>query len=166
MLSLPEIVERAAVPYAAVRRDVRIPFGAEIGPAIGSMFGRLDARGIAPDGPVFFKYNKVVMPELQVEFGVPLAAEIAPDDMLVTALLPAGRYASIEYFGDYEHLIEVNAVLIGWVHHHGWQFDSEVRPDGEHFACRIELYHNGPDDEPDLEKWHTTVLIKLRDEST
>lgn len=163
MLSLPEIVERNAVPYAAVRRDVSIPFGAEIGPAIGTLFSRLESGGGVPDGPVFFKYNKVVMPELQVEFGVPLARAMAADEVLVTSELPAGRYAKLDYFGDYANLIEVNAVLIGWVNHHGLRFDSEVRPDGEHFACRIEIYHNGPDDEPDPEKWHTTLLIKLQD---
>lgn len=162
MLSLPEIVERDAVAYAAVRRDVQIPFGGEIGPALGTLFSRLEALGVAPDGPVFFKYNRVVMPELQVEFGVPLTAEMAADAALVTSSLPAGRYAKIEYFGDYTNLIEVNAVLIGWVKHHGYAFDSEVRPDGEHFACRIEIYHNGPDDEPDPDKWHTTLLMKLK----
>jgi hypothetical protein len=45
----------------------------------------------------------------------------------------------------------------------GQKFDMENKPDGEHFACRLEIYESDPVDEPDMNKWVTTLAFKLKD---
>ncbi|MGN6486598.1 MAG: GyrI-like domain-containing protein [Devosia sp.] len=159
----PRIVERTAQPYAAVRRQVVMPFGGAIDEAMGKLFGGLEARGIQPAGAVFFKYDVVRMPELEIEFGVELAAPLHNPGDLVGGMLPAGRYAELTYFGHYDHLIDANAALIDWARAEGLAFDMEARADGDHFASRVEFYLNSPEEEPDPDWWQTVVAIKLRD---
>lgn len=163
MLTLPKVVERPAQPFVAVRRRVTIPFGEAIGPAMGELFEAMNAKGIQPAGPVFFKYNIVAMPDLEIDFAVQVAAPVANDGSLVTGVLPAGRFAELTYFGHYDNLIDANAVLIGWARLKAIAWDATEQPDGDHFAARIETYHNSPDEEPDPNKWETTVSIKVRD---
>ncbi|WP_055049028.1 GyrI-like domain-containing protein [Devosia sp. A16] len=163
MLTLPVIVERAEQPYVAIRRRVTIPFGEAIGPIMGQLFGAIDSQSIQASGPVFFKYNIVAMPELEIEFAVPTATKLPVASPLLSGVLPAGRYAQLTYWGHYDNLIEANAVLIGWARHKGIAWDATEAPDGDHFAARVEIYPNGPDDEPDPDKWETTVAIKVRD---
>jgi effector-binding domain-containing protein len=163
MLTLPKIADRAAQPYVAIRQKVTIPFGEAIGPIMGELFGTINAKGIQPSGPVFFKYNIVNMPELEIEFGVPVASPIAGDGRLVSGTLPAGRYAELTYWGHYDNLMDANAVLIGWAKQRELAWDSTDEADGEHFAARVEIYPNSPDEEPDPEKWETTVAIKVKE---
>lgn len=162
MLTLPRIVERPAQPYVAIRQRVTIPFGEVIGPIMGQLFGSLNAQAIQATGPVFFKHNIVAMPDLDMDFGVPVAAAVVASAPLVSGVLPAGRYAEVTYWGHYDNLIEVNAILIGWARQTGLVWDVTEGPDGDHFAARMEIYPNGPDDEPDPNKWETTVAIKLK----
>lgn len=163
MLTLPAVVTRPDMAYVAIRKDVSLPFDAEVPAILGRLFAFLEDRGLQPAGPLFFKHNVVVMPELEMEFGVPLAEPVAVEGDFVSGLLPAGRYAEITWYGPYDDLIEVNGVLIGWCRHAGLVFDSEIRADGEHFVNRCEIYLNSPADEPDPAKLATVVSIKLRD---
>ncbi len=80
----------------------------------------------------------------------------------MSGVLPAGRYAEITYFGPYDELVTVNGVLIGWAWQAGLVLDAQEDADGERFASRLEVYHSGPEDEPDPQKWQTTVTIKLK----
>jgi hypothetical protein len=59
--------------------------------------------------------------------------------------------------------MEVNALMIGWAREKGIAWDATDEPDGDHFAARMEIYHNSPDEEPDPEKWETTLRIKVKD---
>jgi effector-binding domain-containing protein len=159
----PTIVEHPARPYVGVRRDVVIPFGDRIDEAMGTLFSALKIQQIEPVGPVFFKYNIVRMPELQIEFATFVEDAGKAGGELVGGVLPAGRYAEIRYLGHYDRLIEVNAQLIGWVRGRGLEFDVREAEDGDHFAARTETYTNGPDDEPDSSRWETIVSFKLKD---
>ncbi len=163
MLTLPKIVERAAQPYVAIRQRVTIPFGEAIGPIMGELFETINAKGIQTVGPAFFKYNIINMPELEIEFGAPVASPVAGDRRLISGTLPAGRYAELTYLGHYDNLMDVNAVLIGWAKQREIAWDSTEAPDGEHFAARLEIYPNSPEEEPNPDKWETTVAIKVKD---
>lgn len=163
MLTLPTIVERVAQPYVAIREQVSIPFEATIDRVMPELMERAKALGIEEPGPVFFKYNIIRMPELQVEFGVPTTQPLAGDDRLLSGVLPAGRYVSLTYWGHYDNLIEVTALLIGWAKQKGLEWDAETLADGDHFACRLETYTNDPSEEPDPAKWETVLEFKLRD---
>lgn len=163
MLTLPTIVEHPATPYVAIRRVVTLPYGDAIPEVLGTLFSTMARNGIAPSGPLFFKHDRIAMPEIEMEFGVPVAALPPASGDLVAGLLPAGRYAEITSIGPYDDLFEANGVLIGWARHKGLVFDSRVDGADEWFANRLEIYHNSPDEEPDPQKLRTTVAIKLRD---
>ncbi len=163
MLTLPKIAEREAQPYVALRRRVTIPFGEEVGATVPKLWQWLEAHRVESAGPLFFKYNLIDMPRLEIEFGVPTEAPVQPDGELVAGVLPAGRYATLTYHGHYDNLIEVTAVLIGWCNLHRYAFDSEQTPEGERFASRLELYPNNPDEVPDPADWETVLMFKLKD---
>ncbi len=163
MLTLPRIIEQPARHYVAVRRRVTMPFDADIGPAMGALFGALATCNIRTTGPIFFQYNLVAMPDLEIDFGAPVAEPVAAGGDLIAGVLPAGRYAETTYFGHYDNLMDVNAILIGWAKQKGIVWDATVGPDGDRFAARMEIYHNSPDEEPDTSRWQTTLMIKVRD---
>lgn len=163
MLTLPKIVEHPAQRYAAIRRQVAIPFDDGIGSAIEALMATIDRQGLQVDGLIFFKFNIVKMPELEVEFGVPIKGTGTSEGDFVVGTLPAGRYAELTYYGHYDDLMEVTALLIGWAKHKDIAWDSSSEADGEHFAARLEIYHNSPEEEPDPKKWETTLRFKVRD---
>ena len=163
MLTLPKIVDRPEIPYLAVRAEVTLPFVDEIPALLGRLFGAMAERGIAPAGPLIFKHNVIDMPWIEMDFAVPVSKPESGGGPLVAGVLPAGRYAEITWFGPYDDLIDVNAVLIGWARHCGLDFDMQKEPAGDRFAGRVEIYHNDPDTQPDPAKLETTVAIRLRD---
>ena len=162
MLTLPKIVIRAATPYVAVKRMVALPFDDEVPGILGTLFEQIASNGLVEAGPVHFKHNIISMPQIEMEFAVPVDRLIDGTDSLVSGVLPAGRHAEITYYGPYDDLITVNGVLVGWALHAGHVFDSNLQNDGEWFAGRYEIYHNSPMEEPDPQRLETTVSIKLK----
>ncbi len=161
MIDSPRVEIRSPLRLVELRRDVVIPFSDVAGPTIGQLFDLLNQHAIEPLGPLLFHYWRIVMPELTVGFGVPVAEDCIVPDSLTEAVLPGGRYATLTYFGPYEGLVEATATLLAFIAHSGDAPDFERRADGEHFAGRFELYPNGPDDEPDPARWETQIFIKL-----
>lgn len=161
MLTLPKLVTYEARPYVATRKSVSIPFGDDIGPAMGAAQAYLEAQGITDFGPAIFKYNRVQMPGLEIDFGFLTPKRLPAAPGLVSGELPAGTYATLTYTGHYNDLIEVNAVLIGWAAHKGIEWDATPSPDGDLFASRVEFYLDGPEGDPNT--WRTEVAIKVRD---
>lgn len=159
----PRIVERPAQPYVALRRQVTIPFGGEVSKAMKRLAKEMKAQEVQSSGAAIFKYNIIRMPELDMEFGFETATPQATTGELLNGTLPAGRYAELTFFGPYRHLYKVNGALIEWSRAQGLVFDATEAPDGEHFASRVEIYPNGPDDEPDPSKLKTIVAIRLKD---
>ena len=159
----PTIVERTAQPYVAIRRQVNIPFGSVATKTMKQVQKAIKAQGIHGTGAAIFKYNIVVMPALEIEFGFETEKLEAPSGDLMAGTLPAGRYAQLRYVGPYSRLYKVNGALIDWSRAQGLQFDMHTAPDGDHFASRVEFYPNGPDDEPDRNKLITVVSIRLKD---
>ncbi|WKL56748.1 GyrI-like domain-containing protein [Asticcacaulis sp. ZE23SCel15] len=163
MLTLPKIVQLEPKRYVAVRQRVKAPFGDEIPPALDELFAAFDAVGASRKGNEFIKYNRIDMPELEIECGLTTEDVIPLSGRMVEGVLPAGRYVSLSYTGHYDGLLTVNAMLVGWAKETGTFFDAAETPGGDVFAARLEVYHNNPVDEPDPSKWHTTLLFKLKD---
>lgn len=159
----PSVVERAAQPYVAIRRQVNIPFGTVATKTMKQVQKAIKAQGIQGTGAAIFKYNIVVMPALEIEFGFETETLQTASGELMAGTLPAGRYAELRYVGPYSRLYKVNGALIDWSRAQGLVFDVEAKPDGDHFASRVEFYPNGPDDEPDRSKLITIVSIRLKD---
>ncbi|MBN9311234.1 GyrI-like domain-containing protein [Devosia sp.] len=163
MLTGPRVVERKAQPYVAVRRAVTIPFGDVIPAAMEALFAAVNAQQLQPSGPVFFKYNFINMPDLEIDFGVPLAASVPAPDGLVAGIVPAGRYVEATHLGHYDKLMDATAAVIDWARSRGIRWDAIETPEGDSFVARLETYPNGPDDEPDPDRWETIIAIKIRD---
>src|SRR5215831_18890521 len=98
MQAAPEIVTRAGQPYVAARARVTMAELGGLGARFGEVFAWLGARGLAPAGAPFFRYNVIDMTrELEVDVGVPVAAAVDGDDHMVSGVLPAGRYATLTH---------------------------------------------------------------------
>lgn len=163
MLTVPRMVDRGAQSYVAVRLPVIIPFGDDMDPAFDELFSAFSDAGVEPNGVEFIKFNLIDMPRLEIEVGMTTDAAIPLSGRLIKGELPAGRYVSLTYTGSYDNLIDVTAMLIGWAKEKGLRWDSHDTPDGERFACRLEVHDNNPSIEPDPSKLQTTLLFKLAD---
>jgi effector-binding domain-containing protein len=164
MSAAPEIVTRAEQPYVAIRtRTAMSGLGAVAG-RHPEVFGWLGARGLAPAGAPFFKYNVIdMMRELEVELGVPVATAVDGDGSVVSGVLPAGRYATLTHVGHPSELADATKTLLDWAAAQGLTFDVSPGEDGERWASRLEIYLTDPAQEPDMAKWETQLAFRLAD---
>jgi hypothetical protein len=164
----PEILERAAQPYVAVRRAVTMETIDRIADQVPVVLGRLAERGVAPSGPPFLRYLLIDMErELVVEAGVPVAeaavAETAvADDELDAGVLPGGRYVVASVLGHPDELVAVTGELLAWAQDRGLEWDVESGPQGERWGCRLESFLTDPREQPDLRLWRTELAFRLR----
>jgi len=165
MLTLPTVTERAAQPYAFIRFTVRMDqMATPATEGFPALFACLASQNIAPVGAAFYNYRRIDMTDtLDVEAGVPVAAAGVDQGAVIFGTLPAGRYAGLTWTGHPDALMTVTGMLIGWAREANLEFDMVERIDGDHFACRLEIYASDPDDEPDMTKWVTHLAFKLRD---
>ena len=162
MSTAPEIATRAEQPYVAIRARVTMAELGGLGARFGEVFGWLGARGLAPAGAPFFKYNVIdMMRELEVEAGVPVAAAVDGDDHVVSGVLPAGRYATVTHVGHPSELMEVTKALLEWATAQGLTWDVSAADGGERWGSRLEIYLTDPGEEPDMSKWQTQLAFRL-----
>ena len=159
-----EIVTRTEQPYVAVRARVTMDGLGQLGARLGEVAGWLGARGLAPAGAPFFRYNVIdMMRELEVEAGFPVAAATEGDGEIVAGVLPAGRYATLTFIGHPSELIGVTGELLDWAGTQGLKWDMTQTSQGERWGCRLETYLTNPDEEPDMNKWVTQLAFRLAD---
>ncbi|OAM76186.1 GyrI-like domain-containing protein [Devosia elaeis] len=165
MLTLPEIVERPSQPYVYVRFTV--PMNQMQRPAnegFPKVFAHIERHGLAPVGPAFYNYRRIDMANtLDVEAGVAVQEAGAGEGDVAVGTLPGGRFMTLSWHGHPDALITVTGMMIGWARLTGQDFDMEQKPDGDHFACRLELYESDPAEVPNMDEWVTTLAFKLRD---
>jgi effector-binding domain-containing protein len=160
----PEIETRTEQPYAAVRARTSMDGIAAFAPRTSEVFGWLGARGLAPAGPPFLKYNVIDMArELEIEAGVPVAAAVDGDDHVVTGVLPAGRYATVTHTGHPSELVDATGALLDWAKEQGLTWDMSPAEDGDRWVARVEFYLTDPAEEPDMSKWETQLAFRLAD---
>jgi effector-binding domain-containing protein len=158
----PEIRERAEVPYVAIRAHLAMHELAGLGQRLGEVFGWLAARGLAPAGPPFFRYNVIDMErQLEVEAGVPVLAVVPGDDQVISGVLPAGRYATLTHLGHPDGLVAPTTALLDWAGAHGLQWDVADGEDGQRWGARLEIYLTDPAEQPDMSKWETQLAFRL-----
>jgi effector-binding domain-containing protein len=164
MSEAPEIVTRPEQPYVAIRARVTMAELGGLGERLGEVIGWLGARGLAPAGAPFFKYNVIdMMRELEVEAGAPVAAAVDGDDHVVSGVLPAGRYATLTHVGHPSELVEVTEALLDWAARQGLSWDMSPADGGERWGGRLEIYLTDPSEEPDMSKWQTQLAFRLAD---
>ncbi|WP_193335925.1 GyrI-like domain-containing protein [Devosia beringensis] len=162
MLTTPIIQDQAARPYAYIDFTVTM---AEMKKAADegfpALFAGLAKLGVAPIAAPFFNYRRIDMARtLDIEVGVPVDRVAAPDGAIKFGELPAGKYAAMTHTGHYDGLYDATAMLIGWAKERGIAWDVVEKGDGDHFACRLEIYETDPSAEPDPAKWETRLLFK------
>ena len=164
MSAAPEIVTRAEQPYAAIRARVTMAELGGLGARFGEVFGWLGARGLAPAGAPFFRYNVIDMErELEVDAGVPVGVAVDGDGQVVVDRLPAGRYATVTHVGHPSELLGVTKALLDWAAEQGLRWDVSPGDLGERWGGRLEIYLTDPSQEPDMSKWQTQLAFRLAD---
>jgi effector-binding domain-containing protein len=157
-------VTRAEQPYVAIRAQVPMAELSGVADRLGEVFGWLGARGLAPAGPPFFKYNVIDMAgELEVEAGVPVAAAVDGDGQVVSGVLPAGRYATLTHQGYPSELVDATKTLLDWADEQGLSWDMSLEGTGERWGARLENYLTDASQEPDMSKWLTELAFRLAD---
>lgn len=163
--SEPKVVQRAEQPYAAIGGTLTMSEIAKIADRTRDVFEWLGANGLEPVGAPVFKYDAIDMDRLlRMEVGVPIAEQVAGSGDVITGVLPAGRYATVSYTGHPDDLVHVTGELLEWADRNGHVWDKKDGPDGEEWACRLEIYYTDPREEPDMSKWTTELAFKLVDE--
>jgi len=125
----------------------------------------LQRQGVAPAGPPFFRSLVIDLArELEIEVGVPVAAPVREDDRVSAGAFPAGRYATALHTGPYDQLIDATAALLAWAEENGIAWQMQETEKGDAWAGRAEFYLNGPEAEPDPEKWQTELAFLVADD--
>jgi len=166
-MSDPQIVTRAdQQPYVAIRGHVTMAEIGGLAVRTPEVFAWLGARGIAPAGPPFLKYNVIdMMRQLEIDNGVPVAAPVysTGDGELVAGVLPAGRYATLTHVGHPSELVGATKALLDWAAGQGLTWDMSPDADGERWGSRLETLLTDPREEPDMSKWVTQLAFRLAD---
>ena len=169
MLSEPTIVEHASQPYLAIRTVIAMTEIRKVADTLpAELTTWMQAHGVAPAGPPFFKYNVIGSEGLELEWGVPIgppgrSGHVTGDDRVQSGSLPAGRYAMLIHTGPYDGLRDATGVLLKWVADHRHRLDVRKTRAGEKFGGRFEIYLTDPRQQPDATQWRTAIAIRLAD---
>ncbi len=165
VLTVPQTQPRPARPYAFI--SYTVPMSAVAKPAdegFPALFAWLGQHGIAPVGAPFYNYRRIDMAAtLEIEAGVEVEAAGQGDGPVQFGTLPAGNFVSTTHTGPYDQLYDATAMLIGWAKERGIAWDMTPAADGDHFACRLEIYETDPSEVPDPADWVTRLEIKTAD---
>lgn len=164
MSAEPQIVTRAEQPYVAIRGQVSMAEIAAFAPRTGEVYAWLGARGVAPAGPPFLKYNVIDMArQLEIDNAVPVAAPVNGDGDVIAGVVPAGRYATLAHVGHPSELAGATKALLDWAAGQGLTWDVSPSAGGDRWGSRLEIYLTDPREEPDMSKWVTELAFRLAD---
>ncbi len=159
----PTTKQRNKQPYVAIKSTVPMhQLGEVLPPLMSEVFDWLAKSGIAPAGSPFWKYNVIDMAHgLEVEVGVPVDRPLKGDDRVMAGVLPGGNYVVARHQGHPDTLEQATADLLAWAEAQGLRWDVMNVDGEERWASRLEEYLNGPDDQPDMNKWETNLIFRL-----
>ncbi len=165
MIMEPQLEQRAAQHYVGIRTQVAMAELPVVIPQLHSEVYRwLAQQGVEPAGPGFIRYHVIDMAgQLDIALGVPVATALAGNDRIQAGELPAGRYATLRYSGDYAGLLAANKALLDWGQGQGLVWDQQATDHGDAFGARFESYIRDPGNEPDPAQWETEVVMRLAD---
>ena len=157
----PKLEQREQQHYVAIPVRVSMDsIGKVLPPLMGEVFGWLAQKGVAPDGPPFFKFVVIDMKKgMDMEVGVPVATAQKGDGRVKPGAFPAGRYATVVHVGPYERIIDTTADLLAWADKKGITWRSRETDKGDAWDARTEFYLSDPQKEPDPAKWRTELAF-------
>jgi effector-binding domain-containing protein len=165
MMSLPEISTRdeqyyVYVPFTVTMQQMQRPANE----GFPQIFEYIRAHGLTPVGDAFYNYRRINMADtLDVEAGIAVESPGPDAGRVRNGTLPAGRFVGLSWHGHPDKLMDVTALLIGWLKETRQHLDVAENADGDHFACRLEIYESDPADVPDMNEWVTRLAFKLKD---
>jgi effector-binding domain-containing protein len=161
-LTGPTVVTRPEQPYVAITGEVTMQQIAALADRTPEVFAWLAERGITPAGPPFLRYRVIDMERtLRIETGVPVPAPVTGSGDVHGGVLPAGRYLTATHSGHPDGLERATGVFLSWADEHGLAFDRTDTPDGDQWACRLEVYKDEPG--TPMEQWETDLVFRLAD---
>jgi effector-binding domain-containing protein len=163
MIPEPILEERKAQHYVGIRSHVTMQELPTAMDQLGEVFRWLERKGEVPTGAPFIRYLLIDMEaKLEIDVAVPVASAMIGEGRMIADVLPAGRYVTLLYTGDYRNLIGVTAELLAWAEKRDLRWDTwPASPRGEGWRARIETYLTNPAEEPDPEKWQTELAFLL-----
>jgi effector-binding domain-containing protein len=163
MIGEPKIDERTEQSYMGIRFQTPMK---GMGKVIEKTFKELNAwakqKGIEPAAPPFLRYHVIDMEGgMDLEVGIPVAAQLPNDGRVTAGVVPAGRYASLIYTGSG---YSGNKALVEWAKANDIEWDAWNDPKGHAFRSRYESFLTDPKVEHRKTKWEIEVAIKLADD--
>ena len=158
----PKIDERNEQTYVGIRMQTPMKgMFSHVTKLFKEMNKWVDKQGLKREGVPFLRYNVIDMEgDMDIEVGIPVAADVKGDERVKPGVLPGGRYASLIYTGSG---YQGNKALVEWARDNGIKWDRWDDPKGDGFRCRYEAYLTDPKIEPRKTKWEVEVAIKLAD---
>jgi len=157
---MPEIIELEERQYVALRGKVKMDEISAFADRMREVVDWLAAKEIAPNDAPFFKYDVVDMENgLVMEIGFPVDDLRSGEGEIVTGVLPAGRYVSVDHHGHPDGLREATGRLLKWAEEQGLEWDAN----GDNWTARLEIYKSDPREVPNMEDWDTELQFKLKD---
>lgn len=112
------------------------------------VYAFIQARGLAVNGPPVAVYHRFEPDQVELEAGVPVAAEFEGDDRVQRSVIPGGSVAATRHVGPYEGLGAAYTALRQWIADHGYQIVGPA----------WESYPMPPGGEPDPARLTTDVF--------
>jgi effector-binding domain-containing protein len=163
----PRVETRTQQRYLAIRGSVPMDDIPSIADRFGELFSLLAQQGISPAAAPFLRYLRIDMErELTIDAGVPVDVEVSLDGAaadVLTDVLPAGHYATVDHIGPYDRLVQATADLLDWAADNDIALDVQESPLGDLWTSRLEIYQTDPSEEPDPQHWRTTLAFRLAD---
>ena len=121
------------------------------------------ANGVADDGPYLLRYYHCDMSQImEIEAGFVTDHAPTGSSGIERALLPGGKYASLNYRGNG---LRANQALMQWARDTGTAFEAIDPALRESYASRYEAYLTDYRIEPRKLLWDVELSIRIADQS-
>lgn len=168
--TMPEIRQRAAQPYLAIRCRLTNGVPAAVDSAFPALFASLGEWGVEPSGPPFIRVLEVDRDgaPLELEVAAPVAGPATGNGRVLAGELPAGRYAALLHVGPYrsETAADLDAArseLTGWMDEHGLVYSHETGR-GAALPCCADHFRIGPESQSDWSRWETLLTYLIAED--
>jgi effector-binding domain-containing protein len=160
----PRIEERNERPCVAIPVTAALREWNNAIDQIPVLFEWLDANGVTPAGPLYFRYRVIgSMDEpFEIEVGIPVLETAESSGPVMAGVIPGGAYATVVHRGHPDGIVNTCEKLETWAADQGIEFAVEHRQDKDIWAGRFEFYLTDPDVEPDRSKWETEIAYLTR----
>jgi effector-binding domain-containing protein len=148
---MPEVEVRELQPQTTVvvrRRMTPAEMGEAMGELIGLVFQRAASAGAGPVGGPFCRYFGEMDGTFDMEVGVPVNKELAPEGETRPGTLPGGKVAYARHVGPFDQVGRTYELLEGWIRDNGYEAAGDP----------WEVYLTDPTTEPDPAKYQTDVF--------